>query len=439
MQVARCHLALALSVYSALLVVLAVSASSALVRLQGSITQQDCSVYSRNISFQIAEKEAKLQVFASFSDFEASICSQINPPCPSFCDHSTLFSAAGTAFLILTTISVLLCSYSVLRAAARIRGKWPQSRFEELLQAGILVSCLFAGTSYWVLTRELGEAGVGLQACWGAVLIALIGAVHSLYMKKGIAPGLHRVRSSELEGTNIDPARAREDGHLEYTTESAEEKKVYKHVKEIESLKERLENEESTRKSLLSDNQQLIRQVEEREKTLRELEQKSSRTHQNVQVTAALSLAKQKEDEVNRLIGRLRDAEERSGVMGKLVEEMKGKIANEEMEKRLLEGELERFRSENEEKQVENVSILKDELQAARTEIREKEREMSLILRTAQNRESEEVQSLTAELAATNSRESEWNSYKGRLEEELETLKRENAALKETLSGLNPA
>jgi chromosome segregation ATPase len=88
---------------------------------------------------------------------------------------------------------------------------------------------------------------------------------------------------------------------------------------------------------------------------------------------------------------------------------------------------------------VENVSILKDELQAARTEIREKEREMSLILRTAQNRESEEVQSLTAELAATNSRESEWNSYKGRLEEELETLKRENAALKETLSGLNPA
>ena len=435
MQVARCHLALALSMYTALLVLLVISASSALIRLPVSTTQQDCSVYSRNISFQIAEKESKLQVFASFSDFEAYICSQSSPPCPSFCSHSTLFSTAGTAFLVLTTISVLLCSYSVLRAAARIRGKWPQSRFEELLQAGILVSCLFAGMSYWVLTRELGEAGVGLQTCWTAVLIALIGAVHSLYMRKGLVPGLHRVRTSELEGTNIDPARAREDGHLEYTTESAaEEKKAYKHIKEIESLKERLENEESTRKSLLSDNQQLIRQVEEREKTLREIEQKSSRTHQNVQVTAALSLAKQKEEEVNRLIGRLRDAEERSGVMGKLVEEMKGRIANEEKEKLLLEQKLQRFLSENEEKEVENATVLKDQLQAARTEIREKEREMSLILRTAQNRESEEVQSLTTELAAANSRESAWNSYKGRLEEELETLKRENAALKESLS-----
>jgi len=227
---------------------------------------------------------------------------------------------------------------------------------------------------------------------------------------------------------------------LEYTTEpSSEEKKASKHQKELESLKERLESEESARKALLADNHQLVRQVEEREKALREIEQKANRTQQNVQVTAALSLAKQKEEEVLRLIGRLRDAEERAGTVGKLVEEMKGKVAQEEKEKTILGKELEQLRTEKAAKATEEITTLRGELQAARTEVREKEREASLILRTAQGRESEEVRTLTAELEAGNSREREWTGCKALLEGELEALKRENEGLRESLARLKAA
>ena len=439
MQVAKCNSALALSLYSCLLVLLVFSRSSALYRLPVPLTQ-DCSLYSNSITFQATDYSPSLPVSASFSDFKACICTRTSPLCPSFCESAGLVAGAGGFYQVLTVLSSLLCGFTLLRLVTRLRGKSPQTRLEEWGKVGLVATCVLTETGYWAVTRGLGEVGVGLQAGWAACAVALIGAVHSRYVNKRLAPGLHRIRTSELEGTNIDPARHREENHLEYTTEpSSEEKKASKHQKELESLKERLESEESARKALLADNHQLVRQVEEREKALREIEQKANRTQQNVQVTAALSLAKQKEEEVLRLIGRLRDAEERAGTVGKLVEEMKGKVAQEEKEKTILGKELEQLRTEKAAKATEEIATLRGELQAARTEVREKEREASLILRTAQGRESEEVRTLTAELEAGNSREREWTGCKALLEGELEALKRENEGLRESLARLKAA
>lgn len=439
MQTAKCNSALALSLYSCLLVLLQCSYSSVLYRLPVPLTQ-DCSLYSSTLSFPAAGYSPKLEVSASFPDFQDCICSQTSPVCGSFCEKAGLVSGAGRLYQFCTAVSGLLCGFTLLRLVSKLQRKGQQSRLEEWAQAGLVVTCALTGTGYWAVTRELGEVGVGLQAGWAASAIALVAAVHSRYVNKRLASGLHRVRTSELEGTNIDPARPREDNHLEYTTEpSSEEKKASKYLKEVESLKERLESQESARKALLADNHQLVRQVEEREKTLREVEQRANRTQQSVQVTAALSLAKQKEEEVVRLIGRLRDAEERAGTVGKLAEEMKGKVAQEEKEKTILLRELEQLRVEKGEKATEEIATLRGELQAARTEVREKEREASLILRTARERESEEVQSLTAELEAVNCREREWTGCKAVLEGQLEALKRENEGLRESLARLTPA
>lgn len=284
-------------------------------------------MYGTGLSFTLTD----LKVTMRYRDFSEAICASV---CGLFCVNSSWYIGMGYLYSGVFFLSVILTFIYAQRSAANLFSSNNQGnhRYDAWILGLMCLLCVSVCTLNTLKLPETGEMDAGLICGYISVVLTLGCIGHLCCTQERKYRDLQHVRVSELEGTHVDPTRPREDN--QYSTEPAsDEKKAIRQQKELLSLKEQLDSEENARKTLQTDNQQLLHQLENREKSIRELEQKLGRSHQNVQVTAALSVAKQKEEEVLRLIGRLRDAEERVSVAVKRSEELTAKVRQLEAEK----------------------------------------------------------------------------------------------------------
>ena len=269
---------------------------------------------------------------SSFKDFREGNCEETEHVCASFCGISKQYAVAGILYSLFSALTVVLIGLCTLHLCYLIFIRPIALKNSHYVHLTAAMCTLLAGGLHLVLSGAIGLAdarlGSGVACSWAAILTALCSGGHFLYLKRRGFHGLPRLKYTELGDTHLSMDAGRQTDIQIEVTEPPDDKKQYK--KELEDLQNRLQTSEDIQKSLMNDNQSLTMQLTERDKAIKELEQKLLRTQNNVQVTAALAVAKQKEDEIAKLLNRLRDLDEGNSRLAKSGEELRARLRDRE-------------------------------------------------------------------------------------------------------------
>lgn len=294
---------------------------------------QDCDLLINSVSYQIAGKTGTtLKVSSGLKDFREGNCQETLHVCAAFCDISKQYAVAGILFSLISTLTVALVGLCSLHLVYLVFVRPIALTNVHYVHLSAAVASLVSGTLHLGLSGAIGlseaTAGSGALCCWAAMATAACCGGHFLFLRRRGFNGLPMLKYTELGDTHMSMDAGRPTDLQVEITEPPDDKRHSK--KELEEMHSRLQTSDDMRKSLMTDNQALTVQLFEKDKAVKELEQKLLRTQNNVQVTAALALAKQKEEEVFKLLNRLRDSDENNAKLAKSGEELRAKLKEKE-------------------------------------------------------------------------------------------------------------
>lgn len=193
------HLCVALVVHLALTALLLVSFGL------NHYHVDSCEVGICSVTYTIPQ--ADMQASSSFGAFKQGMCSGLALECPHLCDILGRMELAGTIYLILGSLAVMLLLASVLHLSYLNCVRPIAVRSAYLLHVGATTLNVILGVLSCVISGSISDPEVsiaqGEQLLYAAIGLSVFAGLHYVYLRKRGFLGLNKLKYTELEGTHM--------------------------------------------------------------------------------------------------------------------------------------------------------------------------------------------------------------------------------------------
>lgn len=164
-----------------------------------------CEVGLCSVTYTVPQ--GSVQAASSFTAFKQGMCSGLVQECPHLCQILGRMELAGTIYLILGCLSVLLLVACLLHLSYLSCVRPIAIRSAYVLHVGATALCVTLGVLSCVISGSIYDSDVkiysGAQVLYLTVGTSLLACVHYLYLRRRGYLGLNKLKYTELEGTHM--------------------------------------------------------------------------------------------------------------------------------------------------------------------------------------------------------------------------------------------